>query len=113
MRMGITGLAVAAAMALTSSGFATPAAAASDGLALKASQQTVQGDEFSSRRRQVRHYRGNAGAARAFGAIAGTIGGIVAAEQARRYYYRPYPYAYYGPYGGYYGGYAPYGYYGY
>src|SRR5262249_56347871 len=98
VRMGLAGLGAAAGRALSSSGFATPAAAATDGLALKASQQTIQGDEFSSRRRQVRHYRhyrGNAGAARAFGAIAGTIGGIVAAEQARRYYYRPYPYAYY------------------
>src|SRR6185436_5851610 len=98
-----------------------PAAAASGGITAKTTQQ-ASGDELSAakrhRARVYRHYRGNAGAAQAFGAIAGTIGGIVAAEQARRYYYRPYPYGYgYGyaaPYGGYYGSpYGGYGYYGY
>jgi hypothetical protein len=59
----------------------------------------------------VRHYRsGNRAALQTFGAIAGTIGGIIAADQARRAYrhhYNPY-YSYgYSPYG-----YQPYGYYG-
>jgi hypothetical protein len=126
MRIGITGLAITAAVALSFAGIATPAAAASGGIAAKTSHQATNGDELSARRRHVRRYyrSGNAGAARAFGAIAGTIGGIVAADQARRYYYRPYSYGYspyggYGGYGGYgyggYGGYGggPYGYYGY
>jgi len=86
--------------------------------AKQAGAQT-QGHEVSARKRQryVRHYRGggNAAALQTFGAIAGTIGGIVAADQARRAYrnsYNPYyaPYGYgYQPYAyqpqGYYGGY--------
>jgi hypothetical protein len=124
MRIGITALALTAAVALSVSGAVVPAAAAPGGVTAKTMQQAG-GDELSSAKRRHarvhRHYRGyrsgNAGAAQAFGAIAGTIGGIVAAEQARRYYYRPYPYGYgYGyaaPYGGYYGPYGGYGYYGY
>jgi len=108
-----------------------PAGAASAGAAPKADVVTS-ADELSSRARQRqvrRYYRGvNPGAA-AFGAIAGTVGGIIATEQANRYYRRQYaPYGAYGygaPYGyapsygyggyapsyGYGGGYAPYSYY--
>jgi hypothetical protein len=120
MRIGITGLALTAAIALSVSGTVAPAAAASNDVAMKTSQRTASADELSAAKRRharvYRHYRGNAGAAQAFGAIAGTIGGIVAAEQARRYYYRPYGYGYgyAAPYGGYYGRpYGGYGYYGY
>ena len=113
MRIGISGLAVTAAAALGLSVMTLqPAAAAPRGVVVNRAHVAGVADELSSRRRHVRryHYRsGNAAAARAFGAIAGTIGSIVAAEQARRYYqpyYYPYAYPYYAPYG-----YAPYGYY--
>jgi hypothetical protein len=124
MRIGITALAMTATVALSLSGTVAPATAAPGGVTAKTTPQ-ANGDELSSAKRRHarvhRNYRGyrsgNAGAAQAFGAIAGTIGGIVAAEQARRYYDRPYPYGYgYGyaaPYGGYYGAYGGYGYYGY
>src|SRR3954471_3716533 len=78
MRMGITGLALTAAVALSVSGTLAPAAAASAGITAKTHQAS--GDELSSAKRRharvYRHYRGNAGPAQAFGAIAGTIGGI-------------------------------------
>jgi hypothetical protein len=121
MRIGITALALTAAVAVSFSGAATPASAASSGITAKTAQHAATGDELSAaKRRHARVYRhygyrsGNAAAGQAFGAIAGTIGGIVAAEQARRYYDRPYGYGYgYAPYGGYYGPYRGYGYYGY
>jgi len=94
-----------------------PASAVSGGVSIGAaaasSEASAGSDELSTARRHYRYrHGGNAGAARAFGAIAGTIGGIVAAEQARRYYRRHYyaqpyyaPYGYYEPYG-YYKGYG-------
>jgi hypothetical protein len=120
MRTGITALALTAAVAVSFSGVATPASAASSGITAKTVQHAAPADELSAaKRRHARVYRhygnrgGNAAAGQAFGAIAGTIGGIVAAEQARRYYDRPYGYGYAAPYGGYYGPYRGYGYYGY
>jgi hypothetical protein len=60
-------------------------------------------EDLSARRR---HYRGNNRAAlRMFGAVAGTIVGIAAAEQARRNWRRHGYYGYYGYYG-YHGGYG-------
>jgi len=71
-----------------------PSAAASAGVSAKQAvapvgAAQVQTDEVSARKRQghVRHYRsGNRAALRTFGAIAGTIGGIIAANEARRAY---------------------------
>jgi hypothetical protein len=105
--------ATVAALALTTIDLRPAAAASSDGLK-PAGIQAAGVDEMSARKRQrhVRHYRhrGNAGAAQAFGAIAGTIGGIIAADQARKYYRRHYYQPYYGSYGYAPYGYAPYGY---
>jgi hypothetical protein len=112
MRMGKTGHVLAA----TVGAFALwmidlpPAAAGSSEWAVKAGVETASADEMSARRRYYRR-GGNAAAVRTFGAVAGTIGGIIAAEQARRYYRRHY---WGGPYvQPYYGGYAPYGGYSY
>ena len=122
MYMGRNALLAVASLTLLATA-PLPAAAASAGAAPKADVATS-ADELSARarQRQVRHYRRgvNPGGAAAFGAIAGTIGGIIATEQANRYYrrqYEPYGYGYGAPYGyapsyGY--GYAPsYGYGGY
>src|SRR5215510_2425168 len=112
MRIANTMLATTAALALLG-------AAGSAEASLKSGVITASADELSARKRQ-RYYRGyrsgNAAAARTFGAIAGTIGGIIADQQARSYYrrhYYPYgPYGGYGTYGAPYGyGYAPYSYY--
>lgn len=103
----------AAVVGLTVSSFAPTGAMAAPAAKREAaaSHATSGATEFSSARR--RHYRGNGNAAAlaAFGAIAGTIGSIAAA-QSRRDYYDSYGYydggpvyggpAYYG--GGYYGG---------
>ena len=120
MRIGRTGKLLAmlsvAALAVSTAGV-PPSAAASAGVSAKQAVAPVgaaqaQTDEVSARKRQrhVRHYRsGNGAALRTFGAIAGTIGGIIAADQARR------AYRYYGPcdgYGYYPYAYQPYGYYG-
>ena len=116
MRIGRTGKVLAmlsvATLAVSTAGVA-PSAAASAGVSAKqAATAQVQADEVSARKRQrhVRHYRsGNRAALRTFGAIAGTIGGIIAANEARR------AYRYYGPsygYGYYPYAYQPYGYYG-
>ena len=116
MRIGRTGKLLAmlsvAVLAVSTAGVATSAAASAAPAGVSAKQAgQAQSDELSSRKRHgyVRHYRGGNGAARTFGAIAGTIGGIVAADQARRayrHYYSPY-YGYgYSPYA-----YQPYGYY--
>ena len=119
MRNGTIGrtLAMLAVAALVLSGIEPqPAAAGSSGASLKTGVAAASGDELSARRRHPRYRRsGNAAAIQTFGAIAGTIGGIVAAEQARRYYRRQY-YPYYGqPYGYHpyraYGGYGGYSYY--
>src|SRR5262245_35157064 len=121
MRVVKTGLAMTATLGLLAVS-PLPAAAASTGAAVKAGVAAASADELSARKRYrgYRGYRsGNAAAARTFGAIAGTVGGIIAAEQARSYYrrqYSPYgygygPYGYGGPYGYYGGGYAPYSYY--
>jgi hypothetical protein len=110
MRMGKMGRVLAAtagALALWMIDL-PPAAAGSSDWATKAGVETASADEMSARRRYYRR-GGNAAAVRTFGAIAGTIGGIIAAEQARRYYRRHY---WAGPYAPYYGGYAPYGGYG-
>ena len=114
MRIGRTGKLLAmmsvAALAVSTAGVA-PSAAASLGVSAKqAGAVQAQTDEVSARKRHVRHYRsGNRAALRTFGAIAGTIGGIIAANEARR------AYRYYGPsygYGYYPYAYQPYGYYG-
>lgn len=118
MRIANTMLATTAALALLAMA-PLPAAAGSAEASLKSGVITASADEVSARKRQ-RYYRGyrsgNAAAARTFGAIAGTIGGIIADQQARSYYrrhYYPYgPYGGYGTYGAPYGyGYAPYSYY--
>jgi hypothetical protein len=79
-------------------------------------------DISARRRQQVRHYRGNGGAAAAaaFAGIVGTIGSIAAAQSRRDYYEQDGYYGgarYYGYGGGYpYGGpnyYGRSGYYGY
>ncbi|HKA73833.1 MAG TPA: hypothetical protein VKE26_18620, partial [Xanthobacteraceae bacterium] len=108
MRIANTMLATTAALALLAMA-PVPAAAGSAEASLKPGVITASADELSARKRHYRHYRsGNAAAARAFGAIAGTVGGIIADQQARSYYRRHYyPYGPYGGYG-YYG--APYGY---
>ncbi len=71
--------------------------------------------DFSARRRHSRYYRNDRAALQMFGIVAGTIAGIAAAEQSRRYYCRGYGYYGYGGYpppdygyGPYYGGYGPY-----
>jgi len=113
MRIANTMLATTAAVALLAMA-PLPAAAGSVGTPLKSGVTTARADELSARQRHYRHYRsGNAAAARAFGAIAGTVGGIIAEQQARSYYRRHYyPYGGYGYYGAPYGyGYAPYSYY--
>jgi hypothetical protein len=97
-------LAVATAATLTLGAIdLTPAAA---GNTIRGVGVEQAGDEVSARKRH-RHsrHRGNAAALHAFGAIAGTIGGIIAANEARRayrrYYYDPYYYAAPHPYGPY------------
>jgi hypothetical protein len=116
MRIGRTGklLAILSVVALAVSVVGvTPSGATPAGMSAKhAGAVRATSDEVSARKRgHVRHYRsGNRAALQTFGAIAGTIGGIIAADQARRayrHYYNPY-YSYgYSPYG-----YQPYGYYG-
>jgi len=66
--------------------------------------------DLSARKRHYhRHYRNDRAALQMFGIVAGTIAGIAAAEESRRYYRRGY--GYYGDYDyppPYYGGYGPY-----
>ncbi len=67
--------------------------------------------DLSARKRHyARHYRNDRAALRMFGAVAGTIAGIAAAEQSRRYYRDDGYYGGYGYSGGY--GYPPPPYYG-
>lgn len=48
--------------------------------------------DLSARKRHYRHYRNDRAALQMFGMVAGTIAGIAAAEQSRRYYRRGYGY---------------------
>jgi hypothetical protein len=108
-----TALAVATAAALALGAIdLTPAAAGPARISDKTVGVEQASDEVSARKRHRRVYRhrGHAAPLHAFGAIAGTIGGIIAANEARRayrrYYYDPY---YAAPYPGPYSPY-PYGY---
>ena len=85
--------ATAIALALTSFDLRPAAAAPQGGAAI--AKQTVNADEIGAARKQRRGYRGAPLAA--FGAIAGTIAGIAAANARRDYYERPaYAPGYYG-----------------
>jgi hypothetical protein len=97
----------AAALALVSFDLRPAAAAPQSGPAI--AKQNAGADEFSSARKRRRGVHPAVPLA-AFGAIAGTIAGIAAAERRRDYYER----RHYGYYGGYYGSpaYAPYAYQG-
>jgi hypothetical protein len=98
-----------AALVLTMAESATAAAASSAGPISTGVSATPSGGDtdFSARRR--RHYRrGNAAGLAIMGAMIGTIGGAIAAQQRRDEYYEYYGPHYYGP--GHYG-YGP-GYYG-
>jgi hypothetical protein len=93
--------ATAIAIALTSFDMRPAAAAPEGGVAI--AKQNGGLDEVSAQRKK-RRYRGHPGAPlAAFGAIAGTIAGIAAANSAPRYYYAP-GYYYDEPAYGYYGG---------
>ncbi|MCK9907979.1 hypothetical protein MXD81_02465 [Microbacteriaceae bacterium K1510] len=101
--------AVAGVIALTAINIA-PAQAAS---AKQPQAQSAATLDLSARKRHYhRHYRNDRAALQMFGMVAGTIAGIAAAEESRRYYRRGY--GYYGDYGyppppsPYYGGYGPY-----
>src|SRR5258707_6092495 len=89
----------AAAIALTSFDLRLAQAAPESGRAV-AKQNSA--DEFSAQRKRRRGRVHPGVPLAAFGAIAGTIAGIAAAERRRDYYERPYyggPYAYGAPYG--------------
>jgi hypothetical protein len=95
--------AAAIALALTSFDM-RPAAAAPEGGPTIAKQK-VNTDEVSAVRKRRRGYRGNPGVPlAAFGAIAGTIAGIAAANSQPRYYHAPGYYYDEEPVYGYYGG---------
>lgn len=100
--------AVASAVAFTAMGTA-PTQAASVKQPQAQSASTL---DLSARKRHYhRHYRNDRAALQMFGMVAGTIAGIAAAEESRRYYRRGY--GYYGYYdypppAPYYGGYGPY-----
>jgi hypothetical protein len=94
--------ATAIALALTSFDMRPAAAAPEGGRAV--AKQKVGADEVSAVRKRRRGYRGNPGVPlAAFGAIAGTIAGIAAANSQPRYYHAP-GYYYDEPVYGYYGG---------
>jgi hypothetical protein len=95
-----------AVLVLTMAEPATAAAASSAGPISTGVSATPSGGDtdFSARRR--RHYRrGNAAGLAIMGAMIGTIGGAIAAQQRRDEYYEYYGPHYYGPgyYGPYYG----------
>jgi hypothetical protein len=96
----------AAALALVSFDLRPAAAAPQSGPAI--AKQNAGADEFSSARKRRRGVHPAVPLA-AFGAIAGTIAGIAAAERRRDYYERPH-YGYYGYYEA--PAYAPYAYQG-
>ncbi len=97
----------AAALALVSFDLRPAAAAPQSGPAI--AKQNAGADEFSSARKRRRGVHPAVPLA-AFGAIAGTIASIAAAERRRDYYERRH-YGYYGGYGAPYA-YAPYAYQG-
>jgi len=96
--------ATAIAVALTS--FEAPSAVAAPQGSPAIAKQRVNADELSAARKRRRGYPGAPIAA--FGAIAGTIAGIAAANARRDYYYAP---DYYGPPAVYYDEAPAYGYY--
>lgn len=101
--------AVAGAIALTAINIA-PAQAAS---AKQPQAKPAATFDLSARKRHYhRHYRNDRAALQMFGMVAGTIAGIAAAEESRRYYRRGYGYYGYRDYPppppAYYGGYGPY-----
>ncbi len=99
---------VAAVIALTAIDLA-PARAAAAGQPQARSAATL---DLSAHKRHHRYYRNDRAALQMFGMVAGTIAGIAAAEESRRYYRRGY--GYYGYYNyppppqPYYYGYGPY-----
>jgi hypothetical protein len=98
-----------AVLVLTMAEPATAAAASSAGPILTSVSATPSGGDTDFNARRRRHYRrGNAAGLAIMGAMIGTIGGAIAAQQWRDEYYEYYGPHYYGP--GYYG-YGP-GYYG-
>jgi hypothetical protein len=88
LRRSVLASTVAAAIALT--GFDLQPAAAGAPQSGPAIVKSMAQDLSAARKK--RHGRGNGFPVAAFGAIAGTIAGIAAAERRRDYYERPYGY---------------------
>jgi hypothetical protein len=102
---------LAAALAATVALTAVDIGAAQAAPANKPQAQAATLDLSARKRHYHRHYRNDRAALQMFGMVAGTITGIAAAEQSRRYYRRGYGYDdYYDGYPppAYYGGYGPY-----